>query len=126
MAAPSETDIYLPDTLPFPIKVLSLPASPRDSITAGATRLLNYSFLHPAADESGKWETRYGSWDATFDGELKEWNIKVGEVVSSERAKEKHVLIIIEECSHGMQVNGLCALCGMDMEKCVLLPRDKF
>ena len=113
----SETTIYLPDTLPFPIKILSLAARASESISTGR-RLLNYSFLHSTTTPQGQQsETRIGTWDATFDGELKTWNLKVGDIVNSHTAKSKHALVIVEPCSHGVQVNGLCALCGMDMEE---------
>ncbi|KLO11343.1 hypothetical protein SCHPADRAFT_906128 [Schizopora paradoxa] len=112
----SESTIYLPDTLPFPIKILSLAARASESISTGR-RLLNYSFLHLITTPQGQQkETRIGTWDATFDGELKAWNLKVGDIVNSQTAKSKHALVIVEPCSHGVQVNGLCALCGMDME----------
>ena len=118
----SETTIYPPDTLPFPIKILSLTARASESVSTGR-RLLDYSFTHSTSSPNGpKSETRIGNWDATFDGELKEWNLKVGDIVNSQVAKSKHALVIVEPCSHGVQVNGLCALCGMDMEKCVVFP----
>lgn len=114
----SETEIYFPDTLPFPIKVLSLAVRATETVTSG-NRLLNYSFLHTPGGNVKESQTHFGSWDATFDGEVRRWNVKVGDVVTRQRAKERHAVLIAEECSHGIQVNGLCAVCGMDMEKCV-------
>ena len=66
-------------------------------------------------------EARIGSWDAPFDGELKAWKVKPGDVLSRQQAKEKPALVIVEPCRHEIQVNKLCALCGMDMEKFVFL-----
>lgn len=111
----SSTPIHLPDTLPYPIKVLSFAVLASQPVLPGQ-RLLNYSFLHIPGNGQDKTETRFGSWDATFEGELKGWNVKVGDMVTRQRA-EKPVLHIIEPCKHGMQINGLCALCGMDMEQ---------
>ena len=124
----STTNIHLPDTLPFPIKILSLPVRPQTNVKPG-TRLLNYSYVYTtsaAASTSSSSsepnaaavsETRIGSWDAPFEGELHAWKVKPGDVVSRQQAKEKPVLIIVEPCKHEVQVNKLCALCGMDMEK---------
>lgn len=114
MASP--TEIFLPDTLPFPIKVHSLPARAGASVKPGH-RLLTYSFLHIPPGNVKESETRYGSWDATFDGEIKSWNVKIGDMITRQRARDKAMLNIIEPCKHGIQFNGLCALCGMDMDK---------
>lgn len=114
MASP--TEIFFPDALPFPIKILSLPVRAGAALKPGL-RLLTYSFLHIPAGNVKESETRYGSWDATFDGELKSWNVKVGDMITRQRARDKPALNIIEPCKHGILFNGLCALCGMDMEK---------
>ena len=133
MSSAAPTEIYLPDTLPFPIKISSLTVRSNESIRSGQ-RLLNCSYASvtsthttistaPDEDEFGvggskrSIEKRFGTWDATFEGELASWKVKPGEVISRQRAKERPVLLLIEPCKHGVQVNGLCALCGMDMEK---------
>lgn len=67
--------------------------------------------------EQTRGETRYGSWESTFDGELKSWDVRVGDVVSRQWSRDRPALHVVEPCKHGIQVNGLCALCGMDMEK---------
>lgn len=110
------TAIHFPEDLPFPIKILSLAARPSDSIQE-RKRLLNYSFIHIPGNDPKDVETRYGTWDATFEGELHAWKVKAGDLISRQRAKAKPALLIVESCKHGIQVNGLCALCGMDMEK---------
>ena len=113
----SPTSIHFPETLPFPIKIVSFAASPGDSVKE-ESRLLSYAFLHiPRGNTRGRGEMRYGTWDATFVGELKEWNVKVGDLVTSEQARDHPALHIIEPCKHGIIFGGLCALCGMDMEK---------
>ena len=111
-----ETEIFFPDTLPFPFTVRSLLTRVTDRVNHGQ-KILNYSFVHQSAGSSTPPETRFGSWDATFDGELKAWNVKVGDVITRERARTKPALQIIEPCKHGVQFNGLCALCGMNMDR---------
>lgn len=112
----SETEIFFPDILPFPFTVRGLPARVAERVNDGQ-RILNYAFVHQPAGTSSPPETRFGSWDATFEGELKAWNVKVGDVITRERARTKPALRIVEPCKHGIQFNGLCALCGMNMDK---------
>ena len=110
----SETEIFFPDTLPFPLTVRALLAHPTGPVRVGQ-RILNYSFVYQPVGAPP--ETRFGSWDATFDGELKDWNVKVGDRITRDRVKSRHALRVIEPCKHGMQFNGLCALCGIDVTK---------
>ncbi|KAE9409173.1 hypothetical protein BT96DRAFT_984906 [Gymnopus androsaceus JB14] len=113
---PSPTEVYLPLTFPYPIKISSLDASASSDIERG-TRLLSYSFVYLASNPGSQPETRFGTWDSAIDGTLQSWNIKVGDVISQRKAKEKPVAVIIEPCKHGMQLQGLCVLCGKDMTK---------
>jgi RNA polymerase II subunit A-like phosphatase len=110
----SPTDVYLPQTFSYPIKVVSLAVSSPSYIQRGA-RLLTYSFSSTAV----KPETRFGTWDSAFEGELNSWKIKPGDVISERRAKEQPALLIMEPCKHGVQIGGLCGLCGKDMTECV-------
>ncbi|PPQ64298.1 hypothetical protein CVT26_002181 [Gymnopilus dilepis] len=115
MGDSSPTELYLPQHLDYPIKVLSLDVSKNDHVQRG-TRLLSYSFVYlPTASPDPKPETRFGTWDSAIEGTLKSWNIKVGDVISQKRARDKPVVTIIEPCKHGMQLGGLCVLCGKDM-----------
>ncbi|KAL5535724.1 FCP1 [Sanghuangporus sanghuang] len=111
----SETEIYFPDILPFPFTVRSLPARVSEHIKHGQ-KILNYAFVYKPSGASSTPETRFGSWDATFEGELKSWNVKVGDTITRERARTLPALRIMEPCKHGIQFNGLCALCGMNMD----------
>ena len=121
MGDSSPTELYLPQHLDYPIKVLSLDVSKNDHVQRG-TRLLSYSFVYlPTASPDPKPETRFGTWDSAIEGTLKSWNIKVGDVISQKRARDKPVVTIIEPCKHGMQLGGLCVLCGKDMTKYLLL-----
>lgn len=115
-----ETEIFFPDTLPFPFSIRSLLIRPGERVDSGQ-KVLNYSFVYQPADTTSKPETRFGSWDSTFSGELSNWDVKVGDTISRERAKRRPALHLLEPCKHGMQFNGLCALCGIDMDTCVII-----
>ncbi|KAL0951753.1 hypothetical protein HGRIS_008425 [Hohenbuehelia grisea] len=108
------TALYLPHSFPFPIKITSLDSAANQSIARGA-RLLSYSFVHLAAQPGSQPETRFGTWDSTIEGTVESWNFKPGDVISARKAKDKPVVFILEPCTHGIQVGGLCGLCGKDM-----------
>ncbi|KAJ8514480.1 hypothetical protein ONZ45_g7970 [Pleurotus djamor] len=108
------TELYLPVTLPYPIKLVSLDAKPTDSIQRG-TRLLSYSFVYLSPTPGASPETRFGTWDSTVEGVIDVWNVKVGDVISPRKAKDKPVVLVNEPCTHGIQIGGLCGVCGKDM-----------
>ncbi|KAF7436339.1 Carboxy-terminal domain (CTD) phosphatase [Pleurotus ostreatus] len=108
------TELYLPLTFPFPIKVISIDAKPASNIQRGQ-RLLSYSFVHLAPTAGAQPETRFGTWDSTVEGEIAAWNTKAGDVISARKAKDKPVVLVNEPCTHGIQIGGLCGLCGKDM-----------
>ena len=115
MSSPSE--LYLPPSLPYPITVVSLAVQPDADVHRGA-RLLDYSFTHPVPD--ARPELRFGTWDSSIDGTVSKWAIAKGEVISQRRAREAPALYILEPCKHGVQLGGLCCLCGKDMTRFVL------
>ncbi|TFY63298.1 hypothetical protein EVG20_g6374, partial [Dentipellis fragilis] len=53
--------------------------------------------------------------DSPVEGTLDRWAISEQDVISPRRAKDKPVVCVAEPCKHGMQIGGLCALCGQDM-----------
>jgi RNA polymerase II subunit A C-terminal domain phosphatase len=108
------TELYLPPTFPYPIKVVSLDVDPQSTITRG-TRLLSYSFVHISTTRKGQAESRFGTWDSAVEGTVDVWKIKPGDVISEQRAREKAVILVTEPCKHGVQIGGLCGLCGKDM-----------
>lgn len=114
--ASSPTELFLPPTFPYPIKVISIDAQPATTIQRG-TRLLGYSFVHLSTVPDAKPETRFGTWDSAIDGTLETWTVKIGDVISQRRAKERPVVVVAEPCKHGMQLSGMCVLCGKDMTK---------
>ena len=117
---PSPTHLHLPPDLPFPVKVTSLDI-PQSLYVARGARLLSYSFVYLVNTPSAQPETRFGTWDSSIEGTLDSWNVKPGDVISRRSAAEKPVVVIIEPCKHGMQLGGLCVLCGKDMTKYVFL-----
>jgi RNA polymerase II subunit A-like phosphatase len=112
----SPTELYLPSSFPYPIKVVSLDAKPSSNITRG-TRLLSYSFVYLPNVSEAQPETRFGTWDSAIEGKLSAWKVRVGDVVSHKKAKDKPVVVVIEPCKHGVQLGGLCVICGKDMTK---------
>lgn len=50
-----------------------------------------------------------------MDGTIQMWKVKVGDVVSEKRARERAAVEVLEPCKHGVQIGGLCGLCGKDM-----------
>ncbi|KAF7359453.1 RNA polymerase II subunit A C-terminal domain phosphatase [Mycena sanguinolenta] len=114
MASSSVTELFLPQSFPYPIKVVSLDAA-ADTIVQRGTRLLSYSFDYIPAHPNAVPEPRFGTWDSALDGTLQAWKVRPGEVISQRKAKDRPVALILEECKHGMQISGLCVLCGKDM-----------
>lgn len=114
----SPTELYLPPSFPYPIKITSIDAGVSTSVQRG-TRLLSYSFVYLPASQNSQPETRFGTWDSAIEGSIDSWKVKPGDVLSHRKAKEKPVVVVIEPCKHGMQLGGLCVLCGKDMTKYV-------
>lgn len=110
------TDLYLPPHLPYPVKIVAHAVQPTASIERG-TRLLSYSFTHVTKEDER--ETRFGTWDSSVEGTVDKWVFKVGDTISQRRATETPALKVLEPCKHGMQLGGLCCLCGKDMTRYV-------
>ncbi|KAJ2918420.1 hypothetical protein MD484_g2018, partial [Candolleomyces efflorescens] len=109
--AEDPTEFFLPPSFPYPLTVISLDAPVNSKVTRG-TRLLSYSYVYQSKNKNERPTTRFGTWDATAEGDLTRWNVKVGDVVPSH---DKAVVLILEPCKHGVQLGGLCALCGKDL-----------
>ncbi|KAF8628253.1 hypothetical protein AX15_004028 [Amanita polypyramis BW_CC] len=110
----SPTELHLPLHLPFPVKVISLDSVPAQYVTRGS-RLLSYSFVYLSNTPGAQPETRFGTWDSSIEGTLDDWKIKPGDTISRRFATDKPVVVIVEPCKHGMQLGGLCVVCGKDM-----------
>lgn len=119
MSAPS--DIYLPRTLPYPITLIDVHVKPGDEVKRG-TRLLSYSFrnaLPGVSTASSSSQTSFGTWDAPVDGTITRWNVAKGDTLDKARAAARPAVVLDEPCKHGLQMGGLCAICGKDMTACV-------
>lgn len=46
---------------------------------------------------------------------MEAWTVRVGDEISRQRSEQKPVITILEPCKHGVQVGGLCGICGKDM-----------
>lgn len=111
MSSSSSSQIFLPPTTPFPIKVVKTQARASDSVQRGSP-LLTYSFTSQPSEPGGRTQVLFGVWDCPVEGTIERWCVKNGDVITSD---EKEVLRITEPCKHGIQMGGLCALCGKDM-----------
>ncbi|TFK56764.1 hypothetical protein OE88DRAFT_1670218 [Heliocybe sulcata] len=108
------TELFLPPDFPYPIKIVSIDSAATSSVERG-TRLLSYTFTYVSPDRTVRPEPRYGTWDSTVEGTVEKWNIKTGDIISKDRAKQRPALAVTEPCKHGVQIGGLCGLCGKDM-----------
>lgn len=103
--------------LRYPITIVRLEKASGDRIKKGDT-LFQYSFkwMREVGDfHSGDtWQqeqTTITDFPCPVDGKLQEWRIKEGDVIPRDQA----LLDAEEDCSHEIQVHGLCAICGKDM-----------
>ncbi|CAK5280408.1 unnamed protein product [Mycena citricolor] len=108
------TKLFLPSAFPYPIKVVSLDSAADATVQQG-TRLFTYSFVHTPAQANAKLETRFGTWDSPVVGSVSAWKVRAGEVITKEKAQERPVVLVMEDCKHEVQAFGLCASCGADM-----------
>ncbi|CCM03634.1 uncharacterized protein FIBRA_05778 [Fibroporia radiculosa] len=108
----SPTELFLPPDFPYPIRVVARAVEPSANVARGS-RLLSYSFTHTTPDAQS--ELRFGTWDSAIEGTVDKWVFKPGETVSARKARELPAIYITEPCKHGVQLGGLCALCGKDM-----------
>ncbi|KAI0304581.1 hypothetical protein BC826DRAFT_1836 [Russula brevipes] len=107
----SSSQLFLPPGTPFPITVVKIQAKPSDSVPHGSP-LLTYSFTSPPSEPGGHPQVLFGIWDCPVEGTVERWCVKERDIITSD---EKAVLYISEPCKHGVQIAGLCALCGKDM-----------
>ncbi|KAK4151375.1 hypothetical protein C8A00DRAFT_17208 [Chaetomidium leptoderma] len=109
--------IRLGNRLRYPITVVKLRKAPGEKIKKQET-LLEYSFKWTRevgdsirGDTWDEEQTTSVTWDSPTDGELTRWLIREGELIVADRG----VMEVKEECSHEIQFQGLCAMCGKDM-----------
>lgn len=109
--------VRLGTRLRYPITVVKLLKSPGDKIRKQEP-VLQYSFkwMREVGDtiRGETWnqeQTTIVTWESPTDGELKQWHIREGQRIESDMP----CMVVKESCSHGIQFQGLCALCGQDM-----------
>ncbi|KAK0736693.1 hypothetical protein B0T21DRAFT_411842 [Apiosordaria backusii] len=109
--------IRLGNRLRYPITIVRLLKSPGDTVKK-QDALMEYSFkwYKEVGDtiRGDTWEeeqTTFADWCSPSDGTLKSWSIKEGQVIK----QDGPCLMIDEDCSHEIQFQGLCAICGKDM-----------
>ncbi|WYZ33807.1 hypothetical protein EsH8_I_000083 [Colletotrichum jinshuiense] len=103
--------------LRYPITITKLLKKPGDAI-AKQESVLEYSFkwMREVGDPiaGNTWqeeETTIVGWDCPNEGTIKEWRLKEGMTVT----RDAPCMLIEEACSHEIQFQGLCAICGKDM-----------
>ncbi|KAH6844780.1 hypothetical protein B0I37DRAFT_168016 [Chaetomium sp. MPI-CAGE-AT-0009] len=109
--------VKLGGRLRYPITVVKLHKRPGDKIRKQET-LMEYSFkwMKEVGDtiRGNTWQqeqTTIVTWDSPSDGELTHWFIREGQHILSDRS----AMEVKEECSHEIQFQGLCGICGKDM-----------
>jgi RNA polymerase II subunit A-like phosphatase len=109
--------VRLGNRLRYPITIVKLLKAPGHKIKKQEA-LLEYSFkwMREVGDSihGETWQeeqTTIVTWESPTDGELKHWLIKEGQRIVADRG----VMEVQEECSHEIQFQGLCGICGKDM-----------
>lgn len=109
--------IPLGQRLRYPVTIVKILKSPGDPVKKQEP-LLEYSFKwkklvgdHVRGDTWEETQITVASWDSPADGEILQWHVKEGEVIGGDRP----CLVVKEACSHEVQFQGLCAICGKDM-----------
>ncbi|KAL2115142.1 hypothetical protein VTJ04DRAFT_10805 [Mycothermus thermophilus] len=111
------TSVRLGSRLRYPITIVKLLKKPGDRVKK-TEPLLEYSFkwMREVGDtiHGDTWleeQTTLVTWDSPFDGEVTRWLLRKGERVTGDRPAVE----VREDCSHGIQFQKLCAICGKDM-----------
>ena len=136
------TQLRLPAALPYPLTVQRIHAQPGAHVQK-TQRLFTYSFLPNKPDELGRRERQVREWDSPVLGQVIAWDVCEGDIIreprsvfppsESERRTDKGhmdpdidardlrrpIVKVQEPCTHDVQLNGLCAICGKDLTACV-------
>lgn len=109
--------LFLGSRLSYPITISKLLKVPGDEIKKREP-LFEYKFTwikevgDSFRDNTWKQEqTTIASWDSPTEGKLKEWHLHEGATIT----KDQGCLVVEESCSHDIQFQGLCAMCGKDV-----------
>ncbi|TDZ33319.1 RNA polymerase II subunit A C-terminal domain phosphatase [Colletotrichum spinosum] len=103
--------------LRYPITITKILKKPGDAIRKQES-VLEYSFkwMREVGDPiaGNTWqeeETTVVGWDSPAEGTIKEWRLKEGMTFT----RDAPCMVVDEACSHEIQFQGLCAICGKDM-----------
>ncbi|KAL8341412.1 hypothetical protein RB601_005601 [Gaeumannomyces tritici] len=101
----------------YPITITKLYKSAGDRIKKQEP-LFQYSFKiwgEEGNRETGEYEavrkTTFTEWPCPADGKLLKWHIRAGDVIG----RDRECATVEEDCTHEIQFQGLCAMCGKDM-----------
>ncbi|SCZ99344.1 BZ3500_MvSof-1268-A1-R1_Chr7-2g09493 [Microbotryum saponariae] len=113
----SFTTVFAPSSLPFPITIQRLLVQQPHSPITKTQALFTYSFVPRTAapgPSEGKEERLCKVYESPIEGQFEGWadHIRHGTVV-----RDTHVPLVYikEDCTHDVQLHGLCALCGRDL-----------
>lgn len=105
--------------LRYPITISKFLKNPGEDV-AKKEPILRYTFTYtrvigdPSKNEEHEIEeTGVADWDCPGEGKIKQWRVKIGEVITA----DQDLVSIEETCSHEIQYAGLCAICGKDMKE---------
>ncbi|GAA5856535.1 hypothetical protein JCM9279_003013, partial [Rhodotorula babjevae] len=105
------TALSLPRALPFPVTVQRI-HSPVGTTVHKTHTLLTYSFVPHLPDEDGNRVRQVRQWESPIAGDVVQWAVRAGDLV---RDHSQPIVHIKEPCTHDVQLQGLCALCGKDL-----------
>ncbi|GAA6009999.1 hypothetical protein JCM11491_005822 [Sporobolomyces phaffii] len=105
------TALHLAASLTFPITVHRVHAPPGADVQKTQS-LLTYSYLAPRPDPDGTRDRVVETWDSPVHGTVVEWDVTEGQVVHD---ATKPIVHIREPCTHDVQWDGMCAVCGKDL-----------
>lgn len=101
----------------YPITITKLYKSTGDRVKKQEP-LFQYSFKiwgEEGNTDTGEYEpvlkTTFTEWPCPADGKLLKWHIRAGEVIG----RDRECATVEEDCTHEIQFQGLCAMCGKDM-----------
>ncbi|KAI0381183.1 hypothetical protein F5Y04DRAFT_85435 [Hypomontagnella monticulosa] len=105
--------------LRYPITISKFLKNPGDDVSKKEP-ILRYTFKYtrtvgdPSKNEEHEIEeTGVADWDCPAEGKIKQWRVKIGEVIKG----DQDLISIEETCGHEIQYAGLCAICGKDMKE---------
>ncbi|KAH3681655.1 hypothetical protein WICPIJ_007381 [Wickerhamomyces pijperi] len=122
---PEFTELRLHESIPFPVKVLSIDVNTNQTITKHQ-HILKYSYWElqdapssgtPEPGQHQKKKVRVdliGTYESPIEGAISEILVNIGDEIIT---PDQVVLKVVEPCYHEVQFGGLCAVCGKSLEE---------